>query len=83
MIAPALAEQGVAVDHLRKDGTVETAAELETRLLHETGVGDGLLDGLFAAAVTAEDRRQLLAEACRVQARRVAFRLRPGEEEQF
>jgi uncharacterized protein (DUF488 family) len=81
MIAPALLEHGVAALHLRRDGTVETMAEMEERLLAETGVGAGVLDGLFAAQVTPEERRQLLAEAYRVMARRKAFRRRPEDSD--
>jgi uncharacterized protein (DUF488 family) len=79
MIAPALLELGVSALHLRRDGTVETMAEMEERLLAETGVGAGVLDGLFAAQVTPEERRRLLAEAYRVMARRKAFRRRPED----
>jgi hypothetical protein len=79
MLTPALLEGGIAPGHIRRDGTVETTAEMEQRLLAETGVGAGLLDGLFAATLPAEERRQLLAEAYRAQAARKAFRLRPGE----
>ncbi|MBV9122555.1 MAG: DUF488 domain-containing protein [Planctomycetes bacterium] len=78
MIAPALVERGRAVWHLRGDGSVETARQAEDRLLAETGVGAGILDGLFAAAVTEEERSELLGEAYRMQARRRAFRLRPA-----
>lgn len=52
-------------------------AIMEQRLLAETGVGDGILDGLFAAAVPDEERRRLLAEAYQIRARRKAFRWRP------
>jgi uncharacterized protein (DUF488 family) len=77
MIAPALVECGIAPDHLRGDGSVESTAELEDRLLTLTGVGVGILDGLFASSVTAEERARLIVEAYRVQARRKAFRLKP------
>jgi len=77
MIAPALAERGIAVAHIRGDGSVESGAEYETRLLGITGVGDGILDGLFAEGVSATERQDLLAEAYRLQARRRAFHLRP------
>jgi uncharacterized protein (DUF488 family) len=77
MIAPALKEQGIAPVHLRGNGLIETTADLETRLLAETKVGEGILDGLFAAMVSAEERGQLLAEAYRRMARRKAFRRRP------
>jgi uncharacterized protein (DUF488 family) len=75
MITPALVERGLAPGHLRRDGSVESTAEMEGRLLAETGVGRGLLDGLFAATLGAEERRALLAEAYRRMARRKAFRL--------
>ena len=45
------------------------------RLLALTGAADALTDGLFAAQLEAEDRRDLVAEAYRRRARRVAFRL--------
>jgi uncharacterized protein (DUF488 family) len=81
MIAPALVEQKISPSHLRADGSVETTEELEKRLLTETKVGIGILDGLFAETVTEEDRQRLLAEAYRVQARRKAFRLRMDDPE--
>jgi uncharacterized protein (DUF488 family) len=75
MITPALVERGVVPGHLRRDGRVETTAEMEERLLTLTGTADGLTDGLFAGQLGAEDRRELVAEAYRRRARRVAFRL--------
>jgi hypothetical protein len=78
MIAPALVERGLAVAHLRKDGSLETQSEMEARLLALTGTDTGLADGLFAALLGAEERRYLLAAAYRARARRIAFRLRPG-----
>jgi len=80
MIAPALSERGFPPHHLRKDGSYESNEQMECRLLHETGIGAGLLDGLFAATLTEEERRSLLAEAYRWQARRKAFQL-PGDSE--
>jgi uncharacterized protein (DUF488 family) len=77
MIGPALRDRGLGPAHLRGDGSVESTEAMEDRLLALTGVGEGILDGLFAATVTAEERRELLAEAYRVQARRKGFRLRP------
>jgi uncharacterized protein (DUF488 family) len=78
MIAPALVERGLGVAHLRKDGSVETQAALEARLLAATGSDTSLADGLFAALLGAEERRHLLAAAYRARARRIAFRLRLG-----
>jgi uncharacterized protein (DUF488 family) len=75
MITPALGEQGVQPGHLRRDGRIETTAEMEARLLSETGVGEGVIDGLFASQLDEEERRQLLAEAYRHMARRKAFQL--------
>jgi uncharacterized protein (DUF488 family) len=77
MIAPALVERGVLPWHLRRDGTLESTRELEERLLAVTRVGHGVLDGLFAAQVSEQERRELLAEAYRVQARRKAYRVEP------
>jgi uncharacterized protein (DUF488 family) len=75
MIAPALVERGLRPGHLRGDGSVESTEQLEDRLLTATG-----LDGLFA--LTEEDRREALEKAYELMARKKAFRLRPGEEEQ-
>ena len=80
MIAPALCERGFSPQHLRRDGSLETNEQMERRLLRETGIGAGLIDGLFAATLTVEDRRMLLAEAYRCQARRKAYQLLPDSE---
>jgi uncharacterized protein (DUF488 family) len=77
MIAPALVELGILPAHLRADGSIETTADFENRLLAETKVDMGFFDGLFANLVTDEERRQLLADAYRKRAQRKAFRLRP------
>lgn len=80
MIAPALSERGFPPLHLRKDGSLETNEQMERRLLQDTGIGAGLIDGLFAAMLTEEDRRSLLAEAYRCQARRKAYQMPPDLE---
>jgi uncharacterized protein (DUF488 family) len=80
MIAPALSECGCPPYHLRKDGSLESTEQMERRLLRETGVGAGLLDGLFEATLSAEERRSLLAEAYRCQAQRKAYQLPPDME---
>jgi uncharacterized protein (DUF488 family) len=82
MIAPALMEFGVATCHLRGDGSRETMTQMEDRLLAETRVGEGFLDGLFAELISPEERRELLVKAYRLQARRKAFRRRAGEQEE-
>jgi uncharacterized protein (DUF488 family) len=79
MIAPALSERGIATAHIRGDGALETAAQLEQRLLDETGVDGGFLDGLFAATFTDADRRELLTEAYRTMARKKSFRMKPAD----
>jgi uncharacterized protein (DUF488 family) len=79
MIAPALVERGLAPLHLRKDGSMETTAEMERRLFRETGVGEGLVEGLFAPMLTASERHELLAEAYRIMNRKKAYRI-PEEE---
>src|SRR5947199_7614 len=59
MIAPALVERGLAPLHLRADGRVESTAEMEGRLLAETKVGVGILDGLFAGSLGRKERQDL------------------------
>jgi hypothetical protein len=76
MIAPALAERGIRPWHLRGDGAVESTENFEARLLAETNVGRGMLDGLFAQTISPDDRRQIITDAYQIQARRKAFRLR-------
>lgn len=80
MIAPALTERGVSLGHLRKDGTTESQAEFENRLLAETGTDAGMVDGLFANLITDGERRELLAEAYRRRARRAAFQKKASED---
>jgi uncharacterized protein (DUF488 family) len=78
MIAPALAERGVLVGHLRGDGTIESTAAMERRLL-EGKAEAALMEGLFAPLLTDEERRQMLTEAYHHRARRKAYR-RSAEE---
>jgi uncharacterized protein (DUF488 family) len=80
MITPALVDRGIVPAHLRGDGSRETTAAMEERLLSLTGVGAGVLDGLFGDMVSGDERRAYLAEAYRVQARRKAFRLKAGQD---
>jgi uncharacterized protein (DUF488 family) len=77
LIAPALGVRGIEVRHIRGDGMIEATAQMEERLLRETDVGHW--DGLFAATLSDEDRRAMLAEAYRRMARKKAFRLKPGQ----
>jgi hypothetical protein len=79
MVTPALLECGICPTHLRGDGSAESTAEFEARLLSETKVGAGMLDGLFAETLPASERQQLLADAYRTQAQKKAFRVREGE----
>jgi uncharacterized protein (DUF488 family) len=81
MITPALRAQGLLPVHIRKSGPLESTEEMESRLLRETGVGAGLLDGLFAAQVTDDDRLAWLDEAYRRMARQKAFRWNVSEPE--
>jgi hypothetical protein len=79
MITPALRERGIEPDHLRGDGSIETTAAMETRLLSLTGIGSDMLDGLFAPLIGAEEHHEWLAQAYREQAKRKAFRQKAGE----
>lgn len=75
MITPAVVEHGRLPLHLRKDGSTETTPAMEQRLLRETRVGEGLVEGLFAHTLTDGERAALMAEAYRVMARKKAYRL--------
>jgi uncharacterized protein (DUF488 family) len=77
MITPALVERGIVPGHLRKDGSVQTTPAMEKELLELTGAG--MHDGLFAAAVSDDEKRLDLAEAYRRMARKKAYRL-PKDE---
>jgi hypothetical protein len=83
MIAPALSALGHALCHLRRDGSIETNEDMENRLLHETGIGAGLLDGLFAALLTEEDRQAMLAEAYQRMAVQKAYRMQEDEQAEW
>ena len=74
MITPALGPLSVSPLHIRGDGRLESTPEMEERLFAETGVGDGMLDGLFAAAMSAEERAELLAEAYRARSGKKAYK---------
>jgi uncharacterized protein (DUF488 family) len=73
MIAPALIQRGVSPLHLHKDGWLETSAELEARLLEESGEAHRQDLPLFPP--TEEEWLEALANAYRWMARRKAFRL--------
>jgi len=77
MISPALAERNLPPAHLRGDGSIDSMAEFEERLLAVTKIGEGILDGLFATTLSRPERQTLLREAYRLRARRKAFRWRP------
>ena len=80
MIGPELIARGICPRHIRGNESIETTAQLESRLFEITGVGGGMMNGLFAASIAATERAELLDEAYREQARRKAFRLPPGED---
>jgi uncharacterized protein (DUF488 family) len=80
MITPALIERGVRPLHRRKDGRLETTAEMEARLLEESGEGPKLDLPLFPP--TEEEQREALASAYRWMAQRKAFRMEQREGKQ-
>jgi hypothetical protein len=81
MITPALREFGIAPLHLRRDSSVETTPEMEARLLAETRVGAGEIDGLYASQLSDDERHKMLAEAYRRMAGKKAFQMRRDEGE--
>jgi hypothetical protein len=55
---------------------------MESRLLRDTGVGAGIVEGLFAALLSEDERAALVAEAYRRMARRKAYQMpKPFETE--
>jgi hypothetical protein len=66
--------RGLMITPALIDGRVESTEEMEQRLLAETGVGAGEADGLFAAQLSDEARREILTVAYREMARKKAFR---------
>ena len=77
MITPAMVERGIAPMHLRGNGDLESTQQLEERLIEETGIGVGILDGLFAATLSEAECRDLLTSAYRAMAKRKAYRISP------
>jgi uncharacterized protein (DUF488 family) len=80
MITPALGELGVSPRHLRKDGTLETTAAMEERLLKETNLEERVRPDLFHTPDEAEIRA-IMAEAYRLMARKKAFQLQIEESD--
>jgi len=80
LVAPAMNERGLPTIHIRGDGSMEPQSDFEARLIDTTGVGAGLLDGLFATSLSSEDRCQILTDAYRKQSQRRAFRLAEQNE---
>ena len=68
LIARALAERGVPVVHVTRDGRLEAQAEAEDRLMRLVGLSETMF----------RSRSELLAEAYGLQARRVAYTERGG-----
>lgn len=68
LVTRAMAERGIAVAHIHRQGTVETQAEAEERLLRAVGLSGNLL----------RSRDEALAEAYVLQARRVAYVEQPA-----
>lgn len=82
MITPALVELGVSPDHLRKDGSLETTAQMEARLRKAIG-SEAMFDGLFAGVLPEDLRREITAEAYRMMASKKAYRRgAPGRDDE-
>jgi uncharacterized protein (DUF488 family) len=70
LIARALAERGLPIAHIERNGEPTSQADIEARLIRTVGLSDNLL----------RSRDEVLAEAYDLQARRVAYVERPGTE---
>ncbi len=80
MITPALTEHGVAPLHLRKDGSLETTAAMELRLLKETRLDVRLEPDLFWVPTEVE-RRRVVAEAYVVMGRKKSYRIQTDADD--
>lgn len=72
MICPELVRAGVEPLHIRRGSRIETQADAENRLLKAHGFGGVSEETLFAQA-----KDDTLEQAYEMQARKVAFRVRP------
>lgn len=71
LIGRSLAESGLEVAHIQRDGRIETHREAEARLIRTVGLSADLL----------RTRDEVLAEAYALQASRVAYVERPTSTE--
>ncbi|HEX9224173.1 MAG TPA: DUF488 domain-containing protein [Candidatus Acidoferrales bacterium] len=78
MICPELAAAGVAPQHIRRGGAIESQREAEDRVL---GAQD--LSGFSGPSLFAADRSAALEDAYRLQAERCAFRVDPEAVERW
>jgi uncharacterized protein (DUF488 family) len=69
LVARSLAARGLAIGHIRHDGTIEPHRATEQRLLALTGAGDDLF---------APGQNERLAAAYRRRAQAIAYRAKPG-----
>ena len=70
LIARALAERGVAIAHIERNGQSASQTEIEARLIRTVGLSDSLL----------RSHDEVLGEAYDLQAKRVAYVERAGTE---
>ena len=68
LIARALAERGLAIAHIERNGEAASQSDIEARLIRIVGLSDNLL----------RSRDEVLAEAYDLQAKRVAYVERAG-----
>ena len=77
LVARRLEREGVRVEHIRRDGQVETHDSLNTRLLESTGLhrgeGSQLELGLFGKPI--QDKDHLLTEAYNLQEDKIAYKV--------
>ena len=78
LICPALVAAGVAPQHIRRGGALESQREAEDRLLALHGFADVTSDALFTSG-----RDAALEDALRLQSEKYAFRVSPEALESF
>ncbi len=81
LIAPALVQRGICLQHLRRDGTIELQEQLDRRVLLAAGLLERLAGDLFTPPPDEAGRQRLLTEACQFLGRKHGYRFTEGDAE--